>query len=73
MVEFLQSYGVLIFFGLLVFLLMRGRARGGMGCGMGGHQSHDGESQYADADGESQYADADDDKVGGSRNSGGCH
>jgi len=63
MVEFLQSYGVLIFFGLLMFVMIRGHGRGGMSCGMGGHQSHDEESQYADAD----------DRGGGSRNSGGCH
>ncbi len=68
MVEFLQSYGVLIFFGLLMFLMMRRHSRGGMGCGMGGHQSHGCESQHADADGESQHADADD-----NRDSGGCH
>lgn len=45
MVEFLQSYGIWIFFGLLFLLMMRSHGRGGMGCGMGGHRGHDGENQ----------------------------
>lgn len=38
MIEFLQTYGILIAFGLLFLFMMRGHGRGGMGCGMGGHQ-----------------------------------
>ena len=38
MTEFLQSYGIWIFFGLLFSLMLWGRTRGhGMGC-CGGHQ-----------------------------------
>jgi len=38
MAEFLQSYGILIFIGLLFGLMLWGRVRGhGMGC-CGGHQ-----------------------------------
>ena len=39
MVEFLESYGIWIFFGLMLLLMFRGRGRG-MGCCGGGHQ-HD--------------------------------
>ncbi len=42
MAEFLQSYGIWIFFGLLFLLMFRGRGRGMGGCG-GGHQ-HDPET-----------------------------
>ncbi len=39
MAEFLQSYGIWIFFGLLFSLMLWGRTRGhGMGCCGGGHQ-----------------------------------
>lgn len=41
MAEFLQSYGIWIFFGLLITMMLRGR-RHGMGC-CGGHQ-HDPET-----------------------------
>lgn len=37
MAEFLQNYGVLIFLGLFMLLMFRGRGRG-MGCGMGGRE-----------------------------------
>ena len=43
MLEFLQTYGVWILLGLFFILMMRSHgSRGGMGCGMG---SHDSESQ----------------------------
>ncbi len=43
MAEFLQSYGIWIFFGLLFSLMLWGRTRGhGVGC-CGGHQ-HDSET-----------------------------
>ena len=39
MAEFLQSYGILIFIGLLFGLMLWGRVRGhGMGCCGGEHQ-----------------------------------
>jgi len=39
MAEFFQSYGILIFIGLLFGLMMWGRVRGhGMGCCGGGHE-----------------------------------
>jgi hypothetical protein len=38
MIEFLQSYGILIALGLLFLFMMRGHGHGGMGCGVGGHQ-----------------------------------
>ena len=39
MVEFLQSYGIWIFFGFLFSLMLWGHTRGhGMGCCGGGHQ-----------------------------------
>ncbi len=39
MLEFLQSYGIWIFLGLLFSLMLWGHARGhGMGCCGGGHQ-----------------------------------
>ena len=44
MVEFLQGYGILIFIGLLFFVMMRAHGRG-HGCGMGGHRQHPGEDQ----------------------------
>ncbi|MBI4186370.1 MAG: hypothetical protein HY530_02545 [Chloroflexi bacterium] len=36
MAEFLQSYGVLVFFGVLMALMVFGHRHGG-GCGMGHH------------------------------------
>lgn len=39
MSEFLQSYGIWIFFGLLLSLMLWGHSRGhGMGCCGGGHR-----------------------------------
>ena len=39
MLEFIQSYGIWIFLGLLFPLMLWGRSRGhGMGCCGGGHQ-----------------------------------
>ncbi len=39
MAELLQSYGIWIFFGLLLSLILWGHTRGhGMGCCSGGHQ-----------------------------------
>lgn len=61
MVEFLQSYGIWIFFGFLFLLMMRGQGHGGMGCGMGGHH---GEEQ----EGKAEQQDAHDE-----RSSTGCH
>ena len=46
MIEFLQSYGIWIFFGLLFLMMFRGRGRG-MGCCGGGHQ-HDAETVEKD-------------------------
>lgn len=50
MAEFLQSYGLWIFLGLVFSMMIWGsvRGRGGMGgCGMGGHQ-HDQEKNSTD-------------------------
>lgn len=41
MVEFLQSYGIWILFGLLFLLMLRGRGCG-IRCGMGDHGEHRG-------------------------------
>ena len=61
MVEFLQSYGIWIFFGLFLALMLWGRTRGqGMGC-CGGHQ-HEPEKVK-----EENHPEA------GKRSSGGCH
>jgi hypothetical protein len=39
MAEFLQTYGIWIFFGFLFSLMLWGHAHGhGMGCGGGGHE-----------------------------------
>ncbi len=59
MAEFLQTYGIWIFFGLLFSLMLWGHSRGhGMGC-CGGHQH---ESETAKEEGQQ-----------GSRKSSGCH
>ena len=63
MAEFLQSYGIWIFLGLMVLVMLRGLGRG-MGCGMGGCQ-HD----HAD----NQETKTDNDKTNDSHRSSGCH
>ncbi|MFQ6058532.1 MAG: hypothetical protein ACE5MB_06620 [Anaerolineae bacterium] len=51
MIEFLQAYGSWILFGLFFLVLMRMHgSRGGMGCGMGGHQHQAEEDQETPAD-----------------------
>lgn len=45
MIEFLQTYGVWLLLGALFILMMRAHgSHGGMGCGMGSHQDHGGQS-----------------------------
>lgn len=39
--EFLQSYGIWIFFGALFLFMMRAHGHGRGGCGMGGHSHHE--------------------------------
>ena len=67
MVEFLQSYGIWIFGGLFLLMMLRGRGRG-MGCGMGGHQ-HD----HGDDRDENRETTAGENKSSDSRRSSGCH
>lgn len=49
MIEFLQSYGIWIFLGLLLFLMMRRGGHGG--CCSGGHEHHDEVTEKDNKDG----------------------
>lgn len=70
MIEFLQAYSSWILFGLFFLVLMRMHgSRGGMGCGMGGHQ-HQTESSHQHGAEKDQETPADDGNPG---NGAGCH
>ncbi len=57
MAEFLGTYGIWIFLGLMLLFMLRGRGRGhGMGCGMGSHQhdsAHEAGTEAKDVEGQS--------------------
>jgi hypothetical protein len=58
MLEFIQSYGIWIFLGLLFPLMLWGRSRGhGMGCCGGGHQPEPSETLHRETDDKGTYDD----------------
>jgi hypothetical protein len=54
MLEFLQSYGIWIFLGLLFLLMLRGHSHG-TGCCGGGHQHDQGTSMETEQPGNDKH------------------